>query len=142
MHTTEEQLVREGVEVSFTSLLADSVFAGNAMTFVGGVSPYNALYGRQPRMLPDLQMPGDDDHGETLDGRRERRVREVALQNMIGATSLARVGRALGTRTTPSGAGMYKEGDLVDFHRRDGPKDQSGWHGPVPVLATPRSQDK
>ena len=133
MHTTEEQLIREGIEVRFTTLLADSVFAGNAMTFVGGVSPYNAVYGRQPRMLPDLQLPGDDDHGETLDGRRERRVREVALQNMIGATSTARVGRALKTRTTPSGAGLYNEGDLVDYHRREGPTDQSGWHGPVPV---------
>ena len=52
---------------------------------------------------------------------------------MIGATSLARVARARATRTSPSGVGEYNEGDMVDYYRRDGSKDQSGWHGPVPV---------
>ena len=131
----EDQSEREGITITFTGLLSDCTFAGNALTYVGGASPYNAVYGRQPRMLPDLLLPGDDDPlGETLDGRRERRVREIALQNMIGATSFARVNRALGTRTSHSDRTTYNPGDLVDYHRRGGSKDESGWHGPVRVV--------
>ena len=48
MHVIKAQLKREGVSVSLATLLSEAVFAGNCLTFVGGVTPYQAVYGRQP----------------------------------------------------------------------------------------------
>ena len=57
MHTTEEQLVREGIRVELSALLAECVFSGNSLLSYNGVTPYNARFGRQPRLLPDLHAP-------------------------------------------------------------------------------------
>ena len=50
MHSIEGQLKREHVTVSFAVLLAEATFAGNCLTYVGGVTPYQVVYGRQPSM--------------------------------------------------------------------------------------------
>lgn len=64
MHTSEEQLRKEGITVTIRQLLAEAVFAGNALVSVGGVTPYNARLGRQPRILPDiLALPNDSAPG-------------------------------------------------------------------------------
>ena len=60
MHTTEEQMLREGLTVQFDTLVANAFFAGNALTHVGGVTPYNVVFGRQPHMLPPLEIDDDD----------------------------------------------------------------------------------
>jgi len=135
MHLIEEQCAREGIEINFDSLLSEGIFAGNAFTYVGGVSPYNALYGRQPLCLPDLHIPGQPGGpGEELGGRRNHRIREISLQCMVQATSISRINRATHTRTSRTGVGQYNEGDLVDYWRPPPTKDISGWHGPVRVV--------
>ena len=60
MHTAESQLQREGIVVQFPQLLAEAIFAGNALVTHGGATPYNARFGTQPAMLPDLHVPADD----------------------------------------------------------------------------------
>ena len=60
MHITEEQCKRESVAVTFTQLLSTSVFAGNALVSVGDATPYQAVVGRQPAMLPPIGEPGSD----------------------------------------------------------------------------------
>ena len=42
------------VDASFERILAESVFAGNALLIVGGCTPYTAVYGRVPRVLLDI----------------------------------------------------------------------------------------
>ena len=44
MHTGEEQLKKEGITVTFTMLLAEHTFAGNALTMHNGATPYNARF--------------------------------------------------------------------------------------------------
>eukprot|EP00959_Pyramimonas_sp_CCMP1952_P371577 7780810-Pyramimonas_sp.AAC.1 len=43
--------------------------------------------------------------GDTQPSRLQWRIREIALQRMIEATSIARVSRAVRTRAQPSGEG-------------------------------------
>eukprot|EP00959_Pyramimonas_sp_CCMP1952_P337299 7063239-Pyramimonas_sp.AAC.1 len=38
LHTTGEQLEREGITAKFDSVLAHAIFAGNSVTHVGGVT--------------------------------------------------------------------------------------------------------
>ena len=52
MQCIEAQLTREGVESSIDAVLSEAVFAGNALIHVGGVTPYQCVYGRLPAMLP------------------------------------------------------------------------------------------
>ena len=106
------------------------------MIHVGGRTPYQVLYGRQPHMLPGLLCPADGEEGvgEDATGLQQARVREISLQSMIQATTMARVSRSLKTRTTPSGL-SFQPGDLVDFHRPPSNKGTSGWHGPMKVLS-------
>ena len=133
MHLCEEQCKREGVTISLEMLIAQALFAGNAMTSVGNATPYQCVYGRQPAMLPPIEPPGDA-AGDSADGRKEARVREIAIQSIIQASSLARTRRAASTRTSSSGQGLYEPGDLVDWHRPPASKDESGWRGPAQVV--------
>ena len=111
---------------------------GNATLSIGGPTPYNALYGRQPAVLPDINAPPDDSGG-VLPGltRHVSRVREVAVQQMVEATSRAKLQRALATPTRVTGQEKgYKVGDLVDFHSPPGTKDRPGWRYDVTIKAT------
>eukprot|EP00973_Karenia_brevis_P061671 8576676-Karenia_brevis.AAC.1 len=55
MHIIEEDLRSIGQEIPFTRLHAEAFFVVNAFSFYNGVSPYNALTGRQPPFLLDLE---------------------------------------------------------------------------------------
>ena len=121
--------------MTFPMLLAEAVFCGNCLTHVSGVTPYQVVYGRQPAMLPPLYSETDDldVEGEPND-RSEARVREIALQTMVEATSQARINRAMRTRAGIPGEVLYELGDQVEHHRPSTSKDTPGWHGPGVVI--------
>ena len=53
---------------------------------------------------------------------------------MLEGTARARVSRALNTRsTTPAERYNFQVGEEVDFYRKPGAKDASGWYGPAVV---------
>ena len=55
IHRIESQLEEEGLGgTAFTTILAEATFCGNALLTVNGSSPYNAVYGRVPRILPSI----------------------------------------------------------------------------------------
>ena len=128
MHVMESQAIREGIDINFPLLLANSVFMGNALTHVGGVTPYQVVMGRQPACLP----PITDNAG--LEERVDARIRELALQSMVSATSASRIKRALGSKTALSGENRFAKGDLVELYRTPPSKDMSGWTGPYEVV--------
>ena len=134
LHTTDSQLVREGVIVTFHQLLAECVFAGNALVSHSGATPYHARFGTTPAVLPDPWQIPDDAGG----GRDVQRVREVALQKIVESTANARIGRALrGVTSTPGEALDYRENDLVEFYRPPNTKDVPGWMGPAQIRESP-----
>ena len=64
--------------MQFVSILAEAVFCGNALLSINGSSPYNAVYGRVPQILPGIDQvrpPGDDREPATF--RHAQRLREV-----------------------------------------------------------------
>jgi hypothetical protein len=133
LHTIEEQLSHEGINVTFKQLLAEAVFSGNSLITHGGATPYHARFGTQPTMLPDLHAFPQDTTAGT--GRYVHRIREIALQRIIESTAVARINRALRTNTTISGETLnFQPNELVDFHRPPSRKDESGWHGPAKVI--------
>ena len=105
----------------FKSILAEAVFCGNALLTVNGSSPYNAVYGRVPHILPsidqvDRPLAGDVAEAPLL--RHTHRLREINVQAMIEGSARARLGRALNTRTTMSAQALALHiGDEVGFFR-------------------------
>eukprot|EP00971_Amphidinium_carterae_P242348 4812008-Amphidinium_carterae.1 len=60
VHKVEGQLYDEGISTPFTRVLADCVFCTNSLWTFDGASPYNALLGRQPHILPPPTALADD----------------------------------------------------------------------------------
>ncbi|CAE7210155.1 unnamed protein product [Symbiodinium sp. CCMP2456] len=141
MHTMEEQLEREGIVYTFPALLAEAVFAGNSLTHVGGSTPYQAVYGRQPWMLPPLETPDLVARDEmSSEGDRQRELlRQTALSAMISATAAARLNRAAHSRTGQDSRD-FKRDDLCDVYRKPASKDASGWVGPYRVVRSEPGQ--
>eukprot|EP00959_Pyramimonas_sp_CCMP1952_P108231 2263008-Pyramimonas_sp.AAC.1 len=114
----EAELNRLDLPLVFTRLLHEALFAISAFTCFNEGSPYNALFGRQPAMLPDLPTS-----------------RWVSVEVIAQATAIAHISRALRTRTTFAGQHYFNEGDLVVYHRLTTRKDDwGGWNGPFPVV--------
>ena len=133
LHCMESQLEREGIPVQFEQLLAEGIFARNALISHGGATPYNARLGTQPAMLPGLHVPADDPAKGA--GRCLQRIREISLQKIIEATALDRMHRADRSKTLPAGEGLdYQPGEDAEFYNPPASKDVSGWHGPAPVI--------
>eukprot|EP00959_Pyramimonas_sp_CCMP1952_P274282 5733147-Pyramimonas_sp.AAC.1 len=119
----------------FTRLLHEALFAASAFTFYCEVSPYNALFGRQPAMLPDLPVLDHEQLTETSDHSRGQTMRRVCVEAITQATALAKTNRALRTKAIISGQHNYDEGDFVDYHRPTTTKDDwGGCNGPFPVV--------
>ena len=112
--------------------MAEATFAGNSLTIVGKRTPYQAVLGMQPALLPQLALtdaPRDDSNVPDIIKNRFR-VREIALQSMIEGAAQTRVKRALETRTLrPAEALEIVVGQEVEYYRPPTSKDVSGWRG-------------
>ena len=135
VHLVEESLNNRDIPVNFTRLLAEALFVCNAFTFYNGVSHYNALLGRQPACLPDLNVLDHETTNETSDRSREQQIRQVSLDAITQATAVAKANRALKATARQAGQRHYKPSELGDYRRPANTKDDcGGWNGPVPVL--------
>ena len=61
IHRTDAQLEIEGLlDIPFEYRLAEAAFAGNALVTVNNTTPYNAVYGRVPSLLPNMNQTSGD----------------------------------------------------------------------------------
>ena len=135
MHRIISQLKVEKIKMDIAVILDEATFCSNALLSVNGCTPYNALYGRVPNILPGIDQPdamNEDRLNMPGTIRHTHRLREIAVSAMLDETAKVRAQRALQTRTLPAGQlEQFKCGDLVDFFRMPGTKDASGWIGPA-----------
>ena len=136
LHKVDSQLATEGiVSIPIEQRVSEAIFAGNALISINTTTPYNAVYGRVPNILPDINAAPIDTEG-ALPGtiRHSHRLREVAVQRMIEGTAHERIGRALRTKTFPAAQQTYEGGEAVDFFRPPTQKDLPGWSGPATLV--------
>ena len=143
-HTTFEnkvaQLIKEELLIPFVQLLAIVIFMKNAMTVINTSTPYQAVLGRQPAMLPPIEGGHNAEFDDKLQSqlssqRHHARVREVAAINMIEVLAKMRMQRA--DRSRSRGAINLKEiksDDLVDIWIKPEKKGVEGWRGPGQVV--------
>ena len=140
LQKTESQLVRDNIKLPFVQILAIVMFMKNALTVINTSTPYQAVLGRQPAMLPPLegghvQEYDDETQGPNSELRHQAKVRELAAINMIEVLAKWRIQRASKSRTR--GAMNLKEinqGDIVDLWIKPEKKGVEGWRGPGQVI--------
>ena len=94
IHRTLGQLEEEGIAgMPFECVLAECLFSGNALLTVGGSTPYNALYGRVPHILPGINQiaPPGETKWSNQTFKDAHRLREIAVQAMIEGLSLIHI---------------------------------------------------
>ena len=109
------------------------------MLSINGYSPYSAVYGRVPQILPginQIDLPlSTEPHNRPGMIANTHRLREIAIEAIVSASAKARLNYAMQQRrTTPAGEELKLEiNDLVDFYRPPTTKSESGWWGPARV---------
>ena len=123
-------------------MLDEALFACNALLAVHGTTPYEALFGRTPQLLRDLDTssgPASDDISGGRASRHIHRLREISLTNIIQGHAEERLRIATNSRTRPAIQTLdLKVGDQVEFYRDPPNKDVTGWRGPAPVVSLDR----
>ena len=90
--------------------------AKNVLLNTHSVSPFMALYGRQPNLLKDFENPTASEVAGGADP--VQRLREIAISTLLEGTAHDRLQRALRSKSRPAGQSLdLKIGDLVDFWR-------------------------
>lgn len=79
-------------QMPMDSLLGECVFAGDALLSYHGHSPYEAVFGRTPSMLPDATLSVDEPTGTLSHGAREHhRMREIAVHSIVECSAQDRI---------------------------------------------------
>ena len=137
IHKIMTQLNHDGIAMPFKRILAEATFVINAVSNTSGVSPYVAVMGRAPALMPELgpRETANDDRDQSCPIVGAARVRELAIQTITEETARQRLRTALKTPTRPSGEEMeFKVGDRVEYFREPSNKDVSGWRGPATIV--------
>ena len=117
MHRIKSQCDEEGIQVPDSEILSEAVFAGNALLSINDSTPYNALYGRTPPLLPGLEILNGEGEITPPTNKTVGRIREIAVMSIVEGTARNKLTRALSTRTLPAAELQnLKVGDEVDFY--------------------------
>eukprot|EP00971_Amphidinium_carterae_P351093 6491908-Amphidinium_carterae.1 len=134
LHVIETQLQQEGQMVPLQQTLSQALFAKNSLTTHQGLSPYNAVMGIQPPLLPPIELEGE----HTL---TPSRLREVAIESIVQESQRARMQRALRHRTRkPIEMKNLSVGMPVDIWYEPTNKETGGWRGPATVASIQESE--
>lgn len=146
LHRVESQIKEESLCCTFEICLATVTFMHNSLIVIGKSTPYQALLGRQPAMLPplaggmvkhDMSLAPESRIINELSGAGQRhiaRVREIAAAQIIESTALSRMTQADKGKTVPALERHENEvGDLVDIWFEPQHKEAPGWRGPAKV---------
>merc|ERR1711884_757501 len=95
MHKTQAQLAAEGIVIKFSHVLADAVYSKIALLTIGEGTPYIALFGRVPPLLPQIEHIVGTAHlnDETgVEGSRHvHRLRDVTIASMVDTLAARRL---------------------------------------------------
>ncbi len=141
MHKTQTQLAVEGIVIKFSHVLADAVYSKNALLTIGEGTPYIALLGRVPPLLPQIEHIVGTAHlnDETGVGgaRNIHRLREVTVASMVETLVERQLSMINESGPAPLAGELLalRPGDQVEIFRST-TKDRPAWVGPATVKVT------
>ena len=125
--------------VSDDEILAECIYSKNVMLQIHGKSPYQAVIGRTPPALQEVEKQSLSAVADASGGKASlhaTRVRELALQAIVEGTAQDRIQRAASTQTRAAAETMKLEvGQFLDIYRVPSSKENSGWRGPCQICS-------
>jgi hypothetical protein len=106
IHNIVTQLQTEGIDCPFGHVLSEATICSNALLSINKCTPYNAVYGRVPALLPGIdQAEAPNEQNLSMPGtiRHTHRIREISVQQMIEGAARAIIQRAMQTRSLLAG---------------------------------------
>lgn len=133
LQRAEAQVIKESLCISFNAMPGLVAFMHNSLVLITNHTPYQALPGRRPHLLPAL---GRGHHGDlNVKGQNAvAGVREIAAVAINEATAKQRLDR--GDKRNQFAAirrSEHQAGDLVDIWYDPPNEDAPGWRGPAQI---------
>jgi Reverse transcriptase (RNA-dependent DNA polymerase)/Integrase core domain len=140
IHKIKSQAETDGIDFRDSDIVAEATYVKNAMVTINKVTPYQAVLGRHPPLMRDLEGSGtaeDQVGAQTGVSRHTMRLRELAIAAISEATAKARLARSESTNARLTAQQLdLQVGDAVDIWRDPPNKDLTGWRGPCTVVST------
>ena len=119
LRKSQTQLQAEGIEISMPMLLSEAVLAKSSLLATGTGTPYQSLYGRTPRLLPQIEDITGSSRTEDETGpdgsRAVHRLREISVGSAVSAIAERRLKLADHSRTPLAAEQLNLQvGDLVE----------------------------
>ena len=130
LQTQKDSLAYLQEERGFRYILSEAVFSKNALLSIGEGTAYSALYGRIPKLLPQIDdvcgiARFDEDENGVMGSRSVQRLREIAVASAVEAIAGRRLKLAEKSRTTMAGQQMdLKLGEMVEIFKKSPYKDR------------------
>ena len=121
LHLIKDQMALDGTPVPEDCILAEAILAKNVLTNIKGMSPYQAVFGRQMNLLLNFEPASateleDDAEGIAGVSRHVARLRHAAVSSIVQATAIDKINRSLQTKTRQAGEHLeLKVGDSIVF---------------------------
>ena len=147
LHKLCSALRLEQLAVSIVMVLSEACFAKNALTSVNGYSPYNAVFGRSPNFMLEIEEMTASHRQDAIGNlpgasRHITRLRELAITAITEATAKSRMQLAERTNTRSTAeAQQLQAGQLVEIWRAPPSKDLVGWRGPCEIISVAGQDD-
>ena len=144
IHKISEQCRSEGLTISLEDIVSEATVAKNSLLTINGFTPFTAVLGRTPNILPEHERPTVSTLADNVGGQCSKhatRLREIAVASMLEHSAKERIERAKTSQTRVATEQLeLKANDLVDIYRTPRTKDNTGWRGPCRVVSAEDGQ--
>ena len=100
LHLIKDQMALDGAPVPDECILAEAILAKNVLTNIKGVSPYQAVFGRQMNLLLNFEPASateleDDAEGTAGVSRHVAWLCHAAVSSIVLATAIGKTNRSV-----------------------------------------------
>ena len=129
-----DTLLQDSIKLSGDDLASELQFCVNTQLTYGGVSPYNCLFGTQPREFWSDETDTTSSYDVKLPFYEMIHVRHKSIGAFHQALLRFRLEKGVRSRPRSDQAANYQVGQLVDIFIKSTRKDQESWRGPATIL--------
>ena len=127
-------LAQECLSIDHADLSAELELDLNTGLSYAGVTPYQCLYGMNPRPIFNDEFEGLSAYSDCEPFYEMQQIRLKSTQAFQQALLRYRVQKATSARPRKDNQQLYKVGDIVDIYRRPKHRDLQGWRGPATII--------
>ena len=127
-------LAEECLSIEHADLSAELELDLNTGLSYSGITPYQCLYGMNPRPVFNDEFEGLSAYSDVEPFYEMQQIRLKSTQAFQQALLRYRVQKSTTARPRKDNQQTYKVGDIIDIYRRPKHRDLQGWRGPATII--------